>query len=156
MSDMPADLLTDRTAALDEIAAHLVPRASQLTRLLLSRGSRPLTRAEGGLLSTLSAGPRRITELAATEVLAQPTVTQLVDRLQKRGLVQRDRDASDGRVVLVSITDAGRATLEQLRDEYRAQLRTAAADLPDDELAALLRATEALQHLIDAVQETRP
>jgi len=153
---MPADLLIDRTAALDEIAKNLVPRASQLTRLLLGRGSRTLSRAEGGLLSTLSARPRRITELAATEVLAQPTVTQLVDRLQKRGFVQRDRDASDGRVVLVSITDAGRDALEQLRGEYRAQMRAAAADLPDDELAALVRATESLQHLIDAVQEARP
>jgi DNA-binding MarR family transcriptional regulator len=152
---MSTDVLSDRIAAIDEIAAHLLPRASQLTRLLLGTGSRTLTRAEGGLLSTLSAGPRRITELAATEVLAQPTVTQLVDRLQQRGLVQRDRDAIDRRVVLVSITDAGRAELEQTRAEYRVQLRAAAADLPDADVDALLRATRTLERLIDAVQERR-
>ena len=153
---MSAALLTARTAAVDEIATYLVPRASQLTRLLLSRGSRTITRAEGGLLSTLHAGPRRITELAATEVLAQPTVTQLVDRMQKRGLVERGRDASDGRVVLVSITEAGREALAQVRAEYRAQLRDAVEDLPDVELAALVSATESLKRLIDAVQESRP
>lgn len=153
---MSASLDIDRSTAIDEIATNLVPRASQLTRLLLGSGSRALSRAEGGLLSTLTAGPRRITELAVTEGLAQPTVTQLVDRLQRRGLVQRTRDASDGRVVLVSLTDAGQGTLDQVRAEYRAVLRAAAADLPDDELAALVRATETLQHLIDAVQEARP
>jgi DNA-binding MarR family transcriptional regulator len=153
---MPAALLADRAAAIDEIATNLLPRASQLTRLLLSTGSRALTRTEGGLLSTLTGGPRRITELAATEVLAQPTVTQLVDRLQKRGLVERARDARDGRVVLVSITAAGRETLGQLRAEYRALLREAAGDLPEEELAALVRATDTLQRLIDAVQDARP
>jgi DNA-binding MarR family transcriptional regulator len=153
---MSSALLTGRAAAIDEIATNLVPRASHLTRLLLSTGSRTLTRAEGGLLSTLNAGPRRITELAVTEVLAQPTVTQLVDRLQKRGLVERARDAGDGRVVLVSITDAGREALDLVRAEYRAVLRAAAGDLPEDELAALVSATATLQRLIDAVLEARP
>jgi DNA-binding MarR family transcriptional regulator len=153
---MFAGFATDRAAAIDEIAAHLVPRASQLTRLLLSTGSRTLSRAEGGLLSTLTSGPRRITELAASEALAQPTVTQLVDRLQKRGLVDRTRDANDGRVVLVSITAAGHDALDQVRAEYRTLLRQAASDLPEEDLAALARATEALARLIDAVQEARP
>ncbi len=152
---MNAGALTDRPAAIDEITAHLLPRASQLTRLLLGAGSRSLTRAEGGLLSTLGDGPRRITELAVTEVLAQPTVTQLVDRLERRGLVRRDRDAGDRRVVLVSITDDGRSVLERVRDEYRVVLRAAAQALPDDDLAALASAAEALERLIGAVQETR-
>jgi DNA-binding MarR family transcriptional regulator len=152
---MSTELATDRSARIDEVAADLLPRASQLTRLLLSGGSRTLTRAEGGLLSTLAAGPRRITELAVSEVLAQPTVTQLVDRLQRRGLVERTRDARDGRVVLVSITDAGRAALEGTREEYRVTLRAAAADLPDADLDALVAATRALERLIDAVQERR-
>jgi DNA-binding MarR family transcriptional regulator len=153
---MPSGLLIDRVEAIDEIATNLVPRASQLTRLLLSRGSRALTRAEGSLLRTLTGGPHSITELPTTEVLAQPTVTQLVDRLEKRGLVERARDAGDRRVVLVSITVEGRETLDALRAEYRAVLRQAAGDLPEEELAALLRATGTLQRLIDAVQETRP
>ncbi len=152
---MSASVLTDRTAAIDEIAAHLVPRASQLMRLLLGSGPRTLTRAEGGLLSTLSAGPRRVTELAVSEVLAQPTVTQLVDRLQGRGLVERSRDRKDGRVVLVSITEAGRAELEHTREAYRVALRAAAADLPAQDVAALVAATRALERLIDAVQEGR-
>ena len=58
-----------------------------------------------------------------TEALAQPTVTQLVDKLEGRGLVTRARSDDDGRVVLVAITDAGRAALEEVRAEIRANMR---------------------------------
>ena len=70
-------------------------------------GAHELSRTEVGVLSTLSEGPRRITELAQTEALAQPTVTQLVDKLEGRGLVSRARSDEDGRVVIVEITPAG-------------------------------------------------
>ncbi|MBX5441597.1 MAG: MarR family transcriptional regulator [Solirubrobacteraceae bacterium] len=147
---MPA--AADRAAAIDEVAETLLPRASRLTRLLLRAGSRALTRGEAGLLATLTARPHRITELAETETLAQPTVTQLVDRLQRRGLVERSRDPGDGRVVLVSLTPRGRDALERLRAENRALLRRHVETLPDEDVAALLDATAVLGRLIDAVQ----
>ena len=96
----PADTQLPRSEAIDLVAASLVTRASRLTRLLLRSGSRELSRTEAGLLLTLNDGPRRITELAESEALAQPTVTQLVDKLEGRGLVRRRRSAQDGRVVL--------------------------------------------------------
>ena len=58
-----------------------------------------LSRSEVGLLSTLSGGPPRITDLAELEGLAQPTMTSLVKALEHQGLVCRDRQADDGRVV---------------------------------------------------------
>lgn len=143
---------TDRTAAIDQVAETLLRRASQLGRLLLRAATGSLTRAEASLLATLTERPHRITELAETEALAQPTVTQLVDRLQQRGLVDRARSASDGRVVLVSVTERGRAELEGLRAEYRALLRDHVRSLSDADVAALLGATEALGRMIDAVQ----
>ena len=76
---------TTRTEAIDHVATTLLARASRLTRLLMRSGTRELSRTEAGLLLTLLDGPRRITELAETEALAQPTVTQLVDRLEQRG-----------------------------------------------------------------------
>jgi len=143
---------TDRTAAIDQVAETLLRRASQLGRLLLRAGSRSLSRAEASLLATLTERPRRITELAETEALAQPSVTQLVDRLQRRGLVDRTRSDRDGRVVLVSVTERGRVELEAVRAEYRALLRDHVGVLSDADVAALLGATEALGRMIDAVQ----
>jgi DNA-binding MarR family transcriptional regulator len=144
---------TSRAAAVDRVATDLLPRANRLTRLLLRSGPGRLSRTESALLAGLDDGPKRITELADAQVLAQPTVTQLVDRLQRRGLVARERWAADGRVVLVSLTEAGRAEIDAVREHYRGVLRTLTAELPDDDVAALVAATETLGDLIDALQE---
>ncbi|HEY4097383.1 MAG TPA: MarR family transcriptional regulator, partial [Baekduia sp.] len=108
--------------------------------------------AETGILSSLEQGPQRITELAASQALAQPTVTQLVALLDTRGLVARGRHPGDGRVVLVSLTDDGRAALDAFRAHYRAVLRDQLADRSDAEVLALAAATEVLQDVIDALQ----
>jgi DNA-binding MarR family transcriptional regulator len=141
-----------RSDAVDYVSRTLLSRASRLTRVLLRFGSRELSRTESGLLLTLVDGPRRITELAETEALAQPTVTQLVDKLQRRGLVTRERDAADGRVVLVSISAAGRRQLDAVQAQFRAQMRAAVQGLDDGELAQLVAASRTLARLIETLQ----
>jgi DNA-binding MarR family transcriptional regulator len=141
-----------RAEAVEQVAGQLLPRASLVVRLLLRLGNVEVTRAEAGLLSGLLDGPQRITEIAATQALAQPTVTQLVARLEERGLVVRSRHPDDGRVVLVTITDAGRALVEAFREEYRTFLRDHLAQRDDDEVRALAAATELLQEIVESLQ----
>ena len=142
-----------RVSAIEEVSATLLPRASLATRLLLRRASRRISRSEAALLAALDGGPRRITELADREGLAQPTITLMVKRLLERGWVARERDAADGRVVLVSLTDEGAVVLEEVRADYRSALRDHLAAMSDEELAALMTATTALQGLIDVLQQ---
>jgi len=142
----------DRNEAVDAVATALVPTASRVTRLLLRHAPQPVSRSDAGVLSALSRGPRRITELADLEGHAQPTMTLLVKRLEQRGWVARDRDPADGRVVLVSMTDDGTAALEDLRAAYRAVLRGHLAALSDEQIAALQVATEALESLSGALR----
>lgn len=144
---------TTRADAIDLVASTLLPRASLLTRHLLRAGPRELSRTEAGLLVTLTDGPRRITELADSEALAQPTVTQLVDKLERRGLVVRERSAGDGRVVLVSITSDGRQQLEEAREQTRALMRSTMDELSDEELAELVAAGETMGRLIETLQQ---
>jgi DNA-binding MarR family transcriptional regulator len=67
-------------------------------------------------LSTIDrTGPRRLTDLAAGEGVTQPSMSALVSQLERLGLVQRQSDAQDGRVVRVAITRAGREHLSTLR-----------------------------------------
>lgn len=146
---------SQRSEAIDLVAGTLLARANRLTRLLMRSGAHELSRTEAGVLSTLVDGPRRITELAATEALAQPTVTQLVDKLQGRGLVARGRAADDRRVVLVEISDLGRERLEEVRAVIRASMREALADLPAAELTELVHAAETLGGLIEKLQPGR-
>ena len=56
----------------------------------------------------------KISEIAERMITRDPDVTRLVDRLIKQGLVQRERDSEDRRVVLVEITGAGLAMLARL------------------------------------------
>jgi DNA-binding MarR family transcriptional regulator len=147
---------TARAEAIDLVATTLLTRASRLTRLLLRSGARELTRTEAGLLLTLMDGPRRITELAESEALAQPTVTQVVDKLEGRGLVERSRSPEDGRVVLVSISGPGRAQLEATRAQTRALMRTTVDELSDAELIELAAASETLGRLIETLQQRQP
>jgi DNA-binding MarR family transcriptional regulator len=147
---------TSRAESIDLVATHLLTRASRLTRLLLRLGPRELSRTEAGLLVTLLDGPRRVTELAVTEALAQPTVTQLVDKLERRGLVVRERSADDGRVVLVSVSAEGRRQLEATRAHSRALMRETVAELSDEELDQLVAAGETLLRLIEAVRQRTP
>ena len=152
MSLQTADPSPARLQAIDEVARSLTQRAALVTRLVLRHARRDIPRTESGVLSTLSGGPRRITELAELEGLAQPTITLLVKRLEERGWVERGRDAADGRAVVVAITDAGRAALEDLRAQVGAFLHERVADLPDEDVQALLAATDALETLIHALQ----
>ena len=144
---------SDRRAAIDRVATELVPAASRVTRLLLRRTPQRISRSEAGLLGSLSGGARRITELADLEGHAQPTATLLVKRMQERGWVARERHPSDGRVVLVSLTDAGAAALEDVRGAYRTVLRDHLEAMPEADIAALTTATTALERLIDALQQ---
>jgi DNA-binding MarR family transcriptional regulator len=139
----------DRAAAIDLVASTLLGRAARLTRLLMRSGAHEISRTEVGVLATLSDGPRRITQLAMTEALAQPTVTQLIDKLEGRELVSRSRSEEDGRVVLVEITTAGAAALESVRALIRANMREALVDLPDAELTELAHAADTMGSLIE-------
>lgn len=139
----------DRAAAIDLVASNLLGRAARLTRLLMRSGAHEISRTEVGVLATLSDGPRRITQLAMTEALAQPTVTQLIDKLEGRELVSRSRSEEDGRVVLVEITTAGAEALEVVRRLIRANMREALVDLPDAELTELAHAADTMGSLIE-------
>jgi DNA-binding MarR family transcriptional regulator len=141
-----------RAQAIDTVAESLIPRASLAVRLLLRRSRRRVSRAEAGVLSAVSEGSRRITELAEIEGVAQPTMTLLVKRVEERGWVTRERDPDDGRVVLVSLTEAGAAALDELRADYRGALREHMLAMSDEEVAALVTATTALQTLNHALQ----
>ncbi|MGA4932551.1 MarR family winged helix-turn-helix transcriptional regulator [Streptomyces incarnatus] len=93
-------------------------------------------------------GPVRLTLLAAAEGVAQPSMTQLVQRLERQGLVMRVDDAVDGRVTLIAVTDAGREVLAARRRSRDARLADLVAGLPDDDRRALADAMRVVAPLV--------
>jgi len=96
-----------------------------------------LSPSAGYLLNRVSrGGPARLTVLATKEGVSQPSMTQLIQRLERQGLVARLADPDDGRVALVAMTEAGQALLDERTRRRRERLTALLATLsPEDEFA---------------------
>lgn len=140
--------------AMETLADELDTRLTQLWHVLGRRAKRELSRTAASVLATLrDSGPRRITELADSEAIAQPTVTALVGRLERDGFVQRAADPEDARAVLVHLTDVGLERLNEMRAGRAALLEARLAALTEDERAALAAAMPVLDKLLEEEPE---
>jgi DNA-binding MarR family transcriptional regulator len=82
------------------------------------------------------------------EQVSPPAMTKTVTALEADGLVRRERSATDGRVVLVSATAAGRALLERGRAARVRVIERLIADLPERDRRTLCRAAELIGSLL--------
>ena len=80
-----------------------------------------LTPGQGRALSVLerAGGPLRMAKLADALRIVPRSATGVVEGLEEAGLVRRQTDPADRRSVLVSLTDAGRGTLDELAEARR-------------------------------------
>jgi DNA-binding MarR family transcriptional regulator len=97
------------------------------------------------LSTVVLAGPLPIGELAAAEGVAPPTMTRLVDGLERDGLVRRVADPTDRRGVLVRATPQGSRVLARGRQRRLAVLAKGLQRLTSSELHTLSRAAELIQ-----------
>jgi DNA-binding MarR family transcriptional regulator len=72
------------------------------------------------LLASDHPEPIRTLDLASRLVSHAPDITRLLDKLEQRGLIVRDRPADNRRVVRVGITEAGLGLLRELQQPLRA------------------------------------
>ena len=91
----------------------------------------------------LAGGELRMTELAARVLISRSGMTRRVARLVDEGLVRRGAAGSDGRGVVVALTDAGVARLTDAAPVHvRGVSELFVAQLDDQELAALKSALD--------------
>lgn len=81
--------------------------------------------------------PMKMSELSQMLLVSNGNATTVVDRLEREGKVERIADASDKRVVLVDLTEAGRAWFEELAKAHEAEVDRLFARLGHDELDRL-------------------
>jgi DNA-binding MarR family transcriptional regulator len=102
-------------------------------------------------------GPVRVTTLAAAAGIGQPSMTQMAQRLERQGLVIRAEDPGDGRAALVTITNAGRALLDDRRRYRHERLAKLLAALPaDDEASLTLAMHVALPIIRRLIRDAQP
>jgi DNA-binding MarR family transcriptional regulator len=106
-----------------------------------------------GTLSTLSAGPLRVSVLAEREGTTQPGMTALVNRLAASGYVERIADPTDGRATLVQLTAKGESTLADRRAMRTAALRDHLQALSPEHRQALAAALPAIDYLTSGLDK---
>jgi len=127
--------------AVDEVAVFVIRQTAALREASLSAAE---------ALATLDAcGPCRLTELAASQSVSQPSMTVMVSRLEKQALVERQHDPSDGRIVLVAITAAGQDYLQRRRAARLAFLSSLIGELDPGAQDALAAAAPVLRRMAD-------
>ncbi|MGW4482543.1 MarR family winged helix-turn-helix transcriptional regulator [Amycolatopsis sp. NPDC004368] len=137
------------TSGIVDLAHRLWPVVFRLYYLVRRETSQTLTPTQGSVLSELvRVGPGRMSRLAQLEGVRMPSMTDVVGRLERLGLVVRRPDPDDGRAVLVEATREGERFYAELVAGREAQMRERLLQLTDEERAAIDAALPALGKLI--------
>jgi DNA-binding MarR family transcriptional regulator len=132
------------------VALRRVIRATDLHSKHLAKTT-GLTAPQILLLQTIrDNGEVTIGEIANNMSLSQATVTTIIDRLEKRGLVYRQRSISDKRKVHAHLTDAAVETLKSAPIPLQDQFARQYADLQDWEQTMIISSLQRVAAMMDA------
>lgn len=93
-----------------------------------------------------------VTQLAQSMSIHQSTASNLVEKLEKDGYIQRTRSEADKRVVFLSLSHAGKALLNQAPMPHRGMLPDALSQLNEHQLIAL---KSLLEEVVDLMQSPK-
>lgn len=121
---------------------------------MLSRRLVPVLKAEDlsatqyNVLRILRGAPEGLAcgEIAGRMITRDPDVTRLLDRLEKRGLISRDRETKDRRTVMARITPEGLTLLSRLDEPVQAAHRKQLGHLGRERLRTLVKLLSLLRN----------
>jgi DNA-binding MarR family transcriptional regulator len=142
----PAEPPRASTALASELRPILVRLARELRKETSHLG---ITGGQATLLWQVAENPGiGLRALAELEGIATPTVSGLIDRLQRAGLVTRERSQTDRRRIGLTITPAGSERIVAVRARRTVWLAERLEHLQPAQRAAIAAALEPLQGLI--------
>ena len=115
-------------------------------------GENDLTLPQIRTLYLLVSGPARITDISQAQEMARPNASNMVERLVKKGLVERVSDPNDRRVALARLTDRGREAVEAVNRSSFVAIERVAAFLSIDELELVAQAMEVLKRGVERLK----
>jgi DNA-binding MarR family transcriptional regulator len=99
-------------------------------------------------------GPMRLTALASAEGASQSGMTQLVQRMERQGLLDRWSDPDDGRASLVALGEAGRKNWETRGDLRRQRIAELLPAVSSDDQVALWLAAQVVVRVLGEMRES--
>ncbi len=89
-------------------------------------------------------GPQSMGRLAEALDVSVASATGIVDRIERRGLVERERGEVDRRLILASLTPAGAAVFSEMSVQRRERLSQLIRELTDPQIAGLVEGLRAM------------
>lgn len=102
------------------------------------------------LLAIVERGPLTPTDIAGEVHLSNSTVVGILDRLESKGLISRERSTVDRRLVYISATDEGRALVASAPSPLQDVFANALRELPEMEQMAIALTLERIVDLMAA------
>jgi len=134
---IPAEIKRDVDAIVEAIL-YLYTESRRITKGMAARYG--LTGPQLTVVKMLeSLGDMSLSELSERIHAQNSTVTGIVDRMQREGLVDRSRSTRDRRIVIIRLTDTGRALARDVPLQPAEILRAALGSLSSSESRELLR-----------------
>jgi MarR family transcriptional regulator, 2-MHQ and catechol-resistance regulon repressor len=156
--EMPADYY-EQTPDANVRATEAVMNTVRTADLLFDRIARVLrplnVSAAGGLVLGLLRDHAAMSPSALGDrlIVTRATVTGLLDSLERRGFVERSANPADRRSLIVEITPAGMAVLQQVRERVHARERAWMSDFSDAELDAFIATLQRIQDRLTAATD---
>jgi len=147
-------MISDVTLSRKTVAADLRPVLLRLARGLRRETEQlGVTASQATLLWLVKRSPGlSLAELAAEEGISPPALSGHIDRLERAGLIERQRSSEDRRRVGLRLTDEGERLLRRVRARRTTWLAGRLGSLTPDELETIAAAVPALRRLVEENQ----
>jgi DNA-binding MarR family transcriptional regulator len=142
------------SARVEEILNHF---AEAMSGLLIDQHQKhvaelDLTLLQAQVLRVLRRGALPTGQLAAELRISAPAITQLTDRLARKGLIERRPAVDDRRTVLVALSAKGRRLVDQFRKRRADLFSKALAELSEGEQEQIVEALGKVVTLLESHQ----
>jgi MarR family 2-MHQ and catechol resistance regulon transcriptional repressor len=125
--DMTENEMQELIYAMREILKLL----SKMTLKVMAKEN--ITEQQMAVLNILMKGPVQMNQLCRELIVSSPNITTLVDRMEKKGLVNRTEDVKDRRKTEIQLTPNGKKLFDAAKDKYREYLQESLRTLTPQE-----------------------
>ena len=116
-----------------------------------------LTEAQYNILIVLKLENKRLNQVEIGERLisSRANITLILDKMEKKGLVKRERIENDRRVLMVDLTAKGRKMVDRVEEKYVTEVERLMACLTESECKAMSRLLEKLRATLRRGEEEK-
>jgi DNA-binding MarR family transcriptional regulator len=125
-------------------AIQIFPLIGRLMDLYMRYSDRGLSMIHFEVLIQLTAQPLTVTDLAERHNISAASVSKTVTVLEERGWLTRTRSSEDRRVVLLRLTEAGQAVLDDVQRQTLDSMTGLFSQLSPEERESIVRGLETL------------